>query len=293
MQRMPGTNVAANEGAVRPGRTAGVDVVVFEGESASPKSDAVVVEEPLELRLSAADAVRTLAVTMRTPGNDFELAAGFAIGEGIVRTAEELARISYCLDRELEPDQRYNVVTLELARPALPELRGLERHFVTNSACGVCGRAQLDALRNSGVAPLDDDARLSTELLYSLPERMRAAQRVFESTGGLHAAALFDARAELLALREDVGRHNAVDKIVGWAAMGRRLPLSGTVLAVSGRAGYDIVQKAAVARIPVVCSVSAPSSLAIDLARAFNITLAGFVRGRRANVYSAAFRIAG
>lgn len=293
MQRTPGTNVTANEGAVRPGRTARVDVFALEGETASPKSDAVVVEEPLELRLSAGGAVRTLAVTMRTPGNDFELAAGFAIGEGIVQTAEELAGISYCLDPELEPDQRYNVVTLELAGPALPELRGLERHFLTNSACGVCGRAQLDALRNSGVAPLDDDARLSTELLYSLPDRMRAAQRVFESTGGVHAAALFDARAELLALREDVGRHNAVDKIVGWAAMGRRLPLSGTTLAVSGRAGYEIVQKAAVARIPIVCSVSAPSSLAIDVARAFGITLAGFVRDRRANVYSTGFRIRG
>lgn len=283
--------MAAREAAARLGRTAEVDVVALDGTAANAKSDAVVVEEPLELRLSAGRTTRTVAVTMRTPGNDFELAAGFAIGEGIVRTNDELAGISYCLDPELEPDQRYNVVTIALTRSSLPQLRGLERHFLTSSACGVCGRAQLDALRDSGVTPLDDNARLSSDVLYSLPERMRAAQRVFDSTGGLHAAALFDTSGHALALREDVGRHNAVDKIVGWAMMTTRLPLAGTVLIVSGRAGYEIVQKAAVARIPIVCSVSAPSSLAVDLARAFNITLAGFVRNRRANAYSVASRI--
>ncbi len=248
-------------------------------------------EEPLEIRLSAGAATLTLAITMRTPGNDFELAAGFVFGEGIVSQRDDVREIRYCLDRDLEPEQRYNVVTVELARPTLPDVRNLERHFTVNSACGVCGRAHLDALRDAGIVPVDDDVTVTPDFLYQLPQRMRAAQQVFETTGGLHAAALFDERGSILAVREDIGRHNTVDKLAGWGLMSGTLPYSRSILMVSGRAGYEIVQKSIVARIPIVCSVSAPSSLAVDLAREFNVTLAGFVRDGRANVYSAPERV--
>jgi FdhD protein len=230
-------------------------------------------------------------VTMRTPGNDFELAAGVVFNEGIVRGREEIAQITYCLDAELDPDQRYNVVNIELARANLPDLDRFERHFIASSACGVCGRAQLESLHDLGVTPIDDGVCISPELLYSLPSRMREAQRIFDFTGGLHAAALFNETGEPIAAREDIGRHNAVDKLAGWGLLNGRIPFSRCILVVSGRAGYEILQKSAVARIPVVCSVSAPSSLAVDLAREFNITLAGFVRDDRANVYSAGDRI--
>lgn len=275
----------------RAGRTTEVDVFAVEGVCAKRKHDTVVTEEPLEIRLAAGGVTRTLAITMRTPGNDFELAAGFVYGEGIVRARDEIAGITYCLDPAVDPDQRYNIVNVELASGSLPDLDRLERHFTTSSACGVCGRAQLDSLRDLGVEPLDDDVAVDTATLYVLPERMREAQRVFESTGGLHAAALFDENGVVKTVREDVGRHNAVDKLVGWGLLDARLPYSRSILVASGRAGYEILQKSAVARIPVVCSVSAPSSLAVDLAREFNITLVGFLRGERANVYAGSERI--
>jgi FdhD protein len=275
----------------RPGRTIETAVTALNGERRETKHDAVVTEEPLELRLAARGATQTLAITMRTPGNDFELAAGFLHGENIVRTRDEIATISYCLDPAVDTDQRYNIVNVELARAQLPNLERFERHFTMGSACGVCGRAQLESLAEMGVEPITDGVSITAAMLYSLPERMRAAQRVFASTGGLHAAALFTPDGEAIAVREDVGRHNAVDKIVGWGLMEGRLPFSGCVLMVSGRAGYEILQKSAVARIPIVCSVSAPSSLAVDLAREFGITLAGFVRDKRANVYGAPQRI--
>jgi FdhD protein len=276
----------------RPGRTVELEVRALDGSRGTAKHDAVVTEEPLEIRLAAGGDVQTLAVTMRTPGNDFELAAGFVRSEGIVTRRDAIGAITYCLDPEIDPDQRYNVVNVELAADTLPALDRFERHFTTSSACGVCGRAQLDALHDLGVAPIDDGTSVSPELLYSLPARMRDAQRIFESTGGLHAAALFSTSGKPIAVREDVGRHNAVDKLVGWGLMEGRLPFRETILMVSGRAGYEILQKSAVARIPVVCSVSAPSSLAVALAREFNVTLVGFLRGERANVYSASERIA-
>jgi FdhD protein len=173
----------------------------------------------------------------------------------------------------------------------VPDLQRFERHFTISSACGICGRAQLDSLHDLGVERLEDDVRIPAELLYRLPSKMREAQRIFASTGGLHAAALFDERGDAIVVREDIGRHNAVDKLVGWGLVNGRLPFERSVLMVSGRAGYEILQKSAVARIPIVCSVSAPSSLAVDLAREFDITLAGFVRDRRANLYSAPERI--
>ena len=275
----------------RAGRTSEVDILTLDGASAKSKHDTVVTEEPLEIRLVARGVTRTLAITMRTPGNDFELAAGFVYNEGVVRRRGEIAGINYCLDPGVEPEQRYNIVNVELSSATLPDLDRLERHFTTSSACGVCGRAQLDSLRELGIAPLDDDVRVDAATLYALPDRMREAQRVFESTGGLHAAALFDESGAVKAVREDVGRHNAVDKLVGWGLLEGRLPFARTILMVSGRAGYEILQKSAVARIPIVCSVSAPSSLAIDLAREFNVTLAGFLRGERANLYAGTERI--
>jgi FdhD protein len=273
----------------RPGRSVETDIVALDGDARVATHDELATEEPLELRLGAGGETRTLAITMRTPGNDFELAAGFALGEGIVAARDEIREIVYCLDPAIEPDQRYNVVTIELARASLPDTTAFERHFTTSSACGVCGRAQLQAL-SERVVPIDDDVSIARSLLYDLPERMRVAQKIFAATGGLHAAALFDSSGTALAVREDVGRHNAVDKLVGWALLEGR-SLAGTVLMVSGRASYEIVQKAVVARIPIVCAVSAPSSLAVALAREFHLTLCGFVRGTRANVYSAPERI--
>jgi FdhD protein len=264
----------------------------LDGSFRSRKHDAVVTEEPLELRLAAGGVTRTLAVTMRTPGSDFELAAGFLYDEGIVRSRDEIAGISYCIDPAVDADQRYNIVSAELQRAALPDPARFERHFTTTSSCGVCGRAQLDSLRELGAEPVADDVRVPAGVLYALPDRMRGAQRIFAATGGLHAAALFDERGEPLAVREDVGRHNALDKLVGWGALNDRLPFSRTILMVSGRASYEILQKAVMARIPIVCSVSAPSSLAVALAREFAVTLVGFLRGTRANVYAGGERIA-
>ncbi|HEY7787112.1 MAG TPA: formate dehydrogenase accessory sulfurtransferase FdhD [Casimicrobiaceae bacterium] len=276
----------------RPGRSVEVDVVALDGAQSARKRDEVAGEEPLEIRLVAGGASNTLAITMRTPGNDFELAAGFVYGEAVVRRREDLVAMDYCIDPQIDREQRFNIVNVELSSAAeTVDISRFERHFVTSSACGVCGRAQIDSLRDLEIEPLDDGVRVPASLLYDLPQRMREGQRVFASTGGLHAAALFNERGELLAVREDVGRHNAVDKIAGWALLGSRLPLDGCILMVSGRAGYEIVQKSVLARIPIVCSVSAPSSLAVELAREFNVTLVGFLRGTRANVYTAPERV--
>jgi FdhD protein len=268
------------------------DVLALEGDARERKRDDVVAEEPLELRLLLGGTSRNLAVTMRTPGNDFELAAGFVYDEAIVRSRDEITEITYCIDPAVDPEQRYNIVNVELrAGSVVADPARFERHFTMSSSCGVCGRAQLDSLRDLGIAPIEDDLRAPARLLYALPERMRAAQRLFASTGGLHAAALFDERGAVAAVREDVGRHNALDKLVGWGLLNGCLPFTRSLLMVSGRASYEILQKSAMARIPIVASVSAPSSLAIDLAREFNITLVGFLRGEHANVYSAPARI--
>jgi FdhD protein len=274
----------------RPGLTTSTRVVAYDDGSAREVVDELATEEPLEIRLIAGKEMRSLAVTMRTPGNDFELAAGFLLNEGIVAGRTDIAEISYCIDPHVDADQRYNIVNVRLAAQALPALERLERHFTMSSACGVCGKANIEALQTRA-SPIDDDVRIPLSLVAQLPEKMRRAQRVFESTGGLHAAALFDASGALLVLREDVGRHNAVDKIAGWALLNDRTPLRGCVLLVSGRASYELVQKSVVCGIPMLCAVSAPSSLAVELARAFNMTLLGFVRGSRANVYAGRERI--
>lgn len=270
----------------RPGPVVESRIVAVENDEARPGFDVLATEEPLEIRLRAGGAVRSIAITMRTPGHDFELAAGFLHNEGVIAGRSDVRGISYCVDRELDEEQRYNIVNVDLASATLPPTDTLERHFLTTSACGICGSANLEALRARGVEPVASDLRVAPATITALPGRLAEAQRVFAQTGGLHAAAVFDADGALVATREDVGRHNALDKVIGWALLERRLPLERCVLLVSGRASYELVQKAAVARIPIVCAVSAPSSLAVATARAFGITLAGFVRGARFNLYT-------
>jgi FdhD protein len=278
--------------ATRPGPTVEARVVVVDRGAASSRYDRLATEEPLEIRLRAGEERRTVAITMRTPGNDFELVAGFLHNEGVLADVAALRGMSYCLSDEVEPAQQYNIVNVDLARAALPDLERLERHFLTTSACGVCGKANLEALHMRGIAPLEDEVRVAAATIVALPERLRAKQRVFDSTGGLHAAALFDRTGSVIAVREDVGRHNALDKLIGWALLNGQ-PFSQTVVLVSGRSSYEIVQKALAAGIPIVCAVSAPSSLAVDVAREFGITLIGFLRGARFNVYAHGQRIAG
>ena len=276
----------------RPGTTVETAIVGYDGRRSTPRFDRLATEEPLEIRMRAGSQTRTVAITMRTPGADFELAAGFLYNEGVLAGRDALAGITYCVDRDVAEEQRYNIVNVDLRATELPPLDALERHFTMTSACGVCGKANIDALRERGLRPVNSTLVVDAATIAALPERLGAAQRVFATTGGLHAAALFDARGTLLAVREDVGRHNALDKLIGWALMEARLPLDAHILLVSGRASYELVQKAISAGIAVVCAVSAPSSLAVVLAREFGVTLAGFVRGGRFNAYAGAERIA-
>ncbi|MFE2757739.1 formate dehydrogenase accessory sulfurtransferase FdhD [Actinosynnema sp. NPDC059335] len=254
------------------------------------RADTLTVEEPLEIRVAG----RSLSVTMRTPGDDFDLAAGFLVGEGVVRGAGDVTSIRYCAGATADGSNTFNVLDVGLAEGVPPPDPSIERNFYMTSSCGLCGKASLDAVRTRTTWPVaDDPLAVDAETLATLPDGLRAAQRVFDRTGGLHAAGLFDARGRLLCLREDVGRHNAVDKVVGWALRGRGLPLAGTVLMVSGRASFELVQKAAMAGIPVLAAVSAPSSLAVDLAAEVGMTLVGFLRGTSMNVYTARHRLIG
>jgi FdhD protein len=273
----------------RPGSSTATRLIAVDGADARPRFDRLATEEPLEIRLRAGGETRTVAVTMRTPGADFELAAGFLYGEGILDRTDDVRGISYCVDVPIE--QQYNTVNVDLARHDLPVLDSLERHFTVTSACGVCGKANMEALRLRGLDAIASDAEVTRETVVSLPARLRAAQGIFEKTGGLHAAALFSLSGDVIAVREDVGRHNAMDKLVGWAFMNRKLPLGEHVVLVSGRSSYELVQKTLAARIPIMCSVSAPSSLAVDLAREFGITLVGFLREPRFNIYAHERRI--
>jgi FdhD protein len=278
--------------ADRPGSQTKARVTIFDSGRKAQRTDRVVTEEPLEIRISGAGGSKTVAVTMRTPGADFELAAGFLFSEGVVSDRSDIAGISYCKDDDLPPDQLYNIVIVELASAPKVALDVLERHFQTTSACGVCGKANLDALSLRGIERVNGAMRVPVDTITALPDRLRDAQRLFESTGGLHAAGLFDSQGEPIAVREDVGRHNAVDKLTGWALLEGAVPLGERILMVSGRTSFEILQKAAVAGIPMVCSVSAPSSLAIDVATEFGITLIGFLRGERFNLYAGPERIA-
>jgi len=259
-----------------------VRVVAVHGDARSERADALATEEPLEIRAQGPgqDGQR-VAVTMRTPGGDFELAAGFLFTEGLV-TSDDVRRVAYCDDLDDE-EQRYNVVTVTLAQPF--DADTLSRNFYATSSCGVCGKASLDDIAvRCDVVP--SGFTVDAGLLVSLPDRLREAQRVFERTGGLHAAGLFDREGTVLSVREDVGRHNAVDKVIGEQLLAGRVPLPDRVLQVSGRASFEIVQKAAVAGIPVVSAVSAPSSLAVDAGDRLGVTVVGFVRNGRCNVYT-------
>jgi FdhD protein len=257
----------------------------YREREAHKRQDAVTVEEPLEVRLEG----EPIAVIMRTPRDDFELAAGFLFTEGVVRSPRDIATVSYCVSAE--PPNQENVVEVRLAEGVEFDRERLRRNFYASSSCGVCGKASIEAIR-SQAPPLEAEFRVATEVLYALNERMRAAQDVFEQTGSLHAAALFDQGGELLCLREDVGRHNAVDKLVGsFVLRDRRVPRH-SILMVSGRTSFEIVQKALMAGIPMVAAVSAPSSLAVDLAQGAGMTLVGFLRGRGCNVYAGEGRVA-
>ncbi|MFE1949511.1 formate dehydrogenase accessory sulfurtransferase FdhD [Streptomyces sp. NPDC059524] len=255
----------------------------------SHRPDTLAAEEPMEIRVDG----RPLTVTMRTPGDDFDLAAGFLVSEGVVHRAADVAGIRYCAGATSDGGNTYNVVDVVLGAGVTPPDASLERNFYTTSSCGLCGKASLDAVRTTAAWTVEDDpVRLDIERLTEFPDRLRAAQKVFDSTGGLHAAGLFSADGEMLCLREDVGRHNAVDKVVGHALREGLLPLRGTVLMVSGRASFELVQKAVMAGIPVLAAVSAPSSLAVDLADESGLTLVGFLRGTSMNVYTGAERLA-
>ncbi|MCP2260117.1 FdhD protein [Streptoalloteichus tenebrarius] len=263
-------------------------VLRLDGDRVVRRTDALTVEEPLELRVGG----QALAVTMRTPGHDVELAHGFLLTEGVIHAVSDVAAARYCAGKGPDGRNTYNVLDVALAPGVPPPDPGVERNFYTTSSCGVCGKAALDAVRlRTRFSPASDSARVSARTLAGMPGALREAQRVFASTGGLHAAGLFRADGELLAVREDVGRHNAVDKVLGWALLDGRVPLAGCVLLVSGRASFELVQKAAMAGVPVLAAVSAPSSLAVELAEEQGMTLVGFLRGETMNVYTGAERV--
>jgi len=249
------------------------------------KEDYLAAEEPLEVRVGD----QPLSVTMRTPGDDFELASGFLFTEGFVQRRDQI--LSLESNQDTEEPSRGNVMRVEIAPECAVDSEKMRRHFFVASSCGICGKASIDSVRARTLQPPNPRFRIEPEILLLLPDLLRASQAVFGRTGGLHAAALVDARGKLLVVREDIGRHNAVDKVIGWALREDRLPLSDSLLLVSGRGGFEIVQKAIVAGLPVVASVSAPSSLAVKLARELRLTLVGFLRGRRFVIYAGEERV--
>jgi FdhD protein len=263
-------------------------VLRIRGSVRTTRPDTVAAEEPLEIRLRGTP----LAVTMRTPGDDFDLVHGFLATEGVIGDGDDVAGLRYCEGVDDEGRNTYNVVDVDLADGVEPPDTALDRNFYTSSSCGVCGKASIDAIRTKSRHDVaGDPVRVPLDVLLALPDRLRAAQQVFDRTGGLHGAGLFTADGQPVTVREDVGRHNAVDKVVGDAVRAGRLPLAGHVLMVSGRASFELTQKAAMAGIPVLAAVSAPSSLAVELAREVGITLIGFLRGDGCNVYSGAERL--
>ena len=300
--------------ALRDRNTVETLVMRFVGEEPRTVADVIAVEEPLEIQLaygpSDARRVKSISVTMRTPGHDFELAAGFLMTEGVVTDSSDIGDISYTSGRSdvVDPPSQPNHSTEGLVLPYQPErnivrvdlephvsvsLSNLERNFYTTSSCGICGKASLLALRTVCPPRSANCFRVTTSVLYSLPEKLRASQNVFEKTGGLHAAGIFDAEGELYATREDVGRHNAVDKLLGGEFLADRTPLRDRLLLLSGRASFELLQKALMGGISMVVAVGAPSSLAVQVAKEFDITLVGFLRGDRFNIYHGAERILG
>jgi len=280
------------------------------GFTSQTAEETLAVEEPLEIQLGYATAegraIKSISVTMRTPGYDFELAAGFLMTEGVVRDVNEIERIAYAsvsnidesaessTDRAVLPYQPWkNIVRVELATGVTVGLANLQRNFYTTSSCGICGKASLLALQSVCPARRENSFSISAETLYALPARLRAAQSVFDRTGGLHGAGLFNAGGELLALREDVGRHNAVDKLLGAEFLADRTPLRDSLLLLSGRASFELLQKALMGGVAMVASVGAPSSLAVRVAKDFDITLVGFLRDHHFNVYHGAEHVSG
>jgi len=262
--------------------TTGVRVQVVDAGVAHDRPDRLVTEEPMEIRANGpGQPVAPVTVTMRTPGNDFELAVGFCVSERVVTHPNDIASVAYCLSGDAP--QEYNVVTVATRTPI--DLEAHRRAFVSNASCGLCGKTTLDQVE-AACDPITSDIQVARSALVAMPDRLRSEQAVFDATGGVHAAALFSVDGELECLREDIGRHNALDKVIGWAALARRLPLSESVVLVSGRVSFEIVQKAALAGIPVIGAVSAPSSLAVQTAARLGITLVGFLRGDHFNVYS-------
>jgi FdhD protein len=251
------------------------------------RPETLVVEEPLEIRVNGS----AVTVTMRTPGADFELAQGFLLTEGIIAGRDDVLTIRYC-GGAVEGTNTYNVLDVTLAAGVAAPTLDVTRNFYTTSSCGVCGKASLEAVRRiSRFSPGADPARIGAATLQAMPRQLRAAQKVFDSTGGLHAAALFGVDGTMLVAREDIGRHNAVDKVIGWALERERVPLTASVLLVSGRASFELTQKAVMAGVPVLAAVSAPSSLAVSLAEDSGVTLVAFLRQDSMNVYTRADRI--
>ena len=271
------------------GRSQPIEIAKIRGDLRESANDRVAVEEPLEIRLGYEDEgqrrTQSVSITMRTPGDDKDLAVGFLFAEGIIRSGADIAIVKPCSGD--------NTIRVELESDVTVDLGRLQRHFYTTSSCGVCGKASLDALRVHGTEPLPAiDRQFSRDVILGIPDNLRAAQDTFDETGGLHAAAAFTTQGELVVVREDVGRHNAVDKVVGNLLSQRRLPASEMGLMVSGRASFELMQKTLMAGIPLLAAVSAPSSLAVELAREFNVTLIGFLRGDNFNIYAGEERIA-
>lgn len=276
----------------RSGRTRSVHVQRVTSTSIDPRPDVLAVEEPLAIRVAAGHRSQRVAVTMRTPGDDHELAVGWLLAEGVITGHRDVLDVAWCVRDEDDPVQTGNVVTVTLTAPELPDLSALDRHGLVSSACGVCGRASLEALEQAGVPAVEDrEFAVSFDALSRMPRALRTHQPTFDATGGLHAAARIGADGRVIDVREDVGRHNAVDKLVGAALLDRALPWTDQVLVLSGRASYELLQKAAVAGVPVVAAIGAPSTLAVEVADTFGITLVGFLRDDRANVYTHTHRI--
>ncbi|GAA5189237.1 formate dehydrogenase accessory sulfurtransferase FdhD [Rugosimonospora acidiphila] len=256
------------------------------GQQPTRRPDSLAAEEPLEIRVDRS----ALAVTMRTPGNDIDLALGFLLTEGIIGSSEDVRTAQLCAGTDTP--NTYNVVDVVLTPGVPAPVTDPSRNFYTTSSCGVCGKASIDAVRTRSRFPVDQDpAKVDATTLVTLPDTLRKAQRTFETTGGLHAAGLFTTDGRLLVIREDVGRHNAVDKVVGWGLREGRLPLAGQVLLVSGRASFELVQKASMAGISIIAAVSAPSTLAVELAEEVGLTVVGFLRGTTMNVYTRPDRV--
>jgi FdhD protein len=304
-------NASPSIGAAQSGDDAILQMPIEKatGRTSRRMLDGVAIEEPLEIQLaygpSKSRTIRSISVTMRTPGNDFDLAAGFLMTEGVVRDANDVAGIGYAGDSSrrdgvslqtmgvFKLGAKHNVVRVDLAPDVLVNLGTLERNFYTTSSCGICGKASLVALRTFCPPRVANTFRVDAQLLYGLPERLRAFQGVFDRTGGLHGAGLFDTEGTLIALREDVGRHNAVDKLIGSEFLADRTPLRDRLLLLSGRASFELLQKALMGGISMVAAVGAPSSLAVHVAREFDITLVGFLRERRFNIYHGSHNVHG